>query len=77
MRTTLAIDDDLLSLTKEIAATQGRSMGEVVSDLMRKALAPEPTAASTRNGLLLLDSRGPVKPVSSDLVRTLAQELEA
>ena len=38
MRTTLDIDDDLLSAAKERARRERRTTGEVVSDLLRQAL---------------------------------------
>ena len=38
MRTTLDIDDDLLAAAKELSRQQGRSAGQVVSALLRKAL---------------------------------------
>lgn len=56
MRTTLNIDDDLLEAARELADRQRRSVGEVVSELMRKALAPG--EAQERNGFLLLPKRG-------------------
>ena len=39
MRTTLDIDDDLLAAAKELSRQQGRSAGQVVSALLRRALA--------------------------------------
>ena len=38
MRTTLDIDDDLLTAAKELARRQGVSSGRIVSQLLRKAL---------------------------------------
>ena len=38
MRTTLSIDDDVLFAAKSIALREGRSLGEVVSELARRAL---------------------------------------
>ncbi|MCB1252964.1 MAG: antitoxin [Austwickia sp.] len=40
MRTTLQIDDDVLNDARLIAATEGRSLGAVISDLARRSLAP-------------------------------------
>lgn len=40
MRTTVNIDDELLRRAKELAARSGRSLGEVVDDALRLALAP-------------------------------------
>lgn len=38
MRTTLDIDDDLLSAAKEMARLEGATAGQVVSRLLRKSL---------------------------------------
>jgi hypothetical protein len=40
MRTTLAIDDDVLEEARHIAAAEGRSIGAVISSLARRSLAP-------------------------------------
>lgn len=40
MRTTLAIDDDVLADARLIAAAEGRFLGSVISDLARRGLAP-------------------------------------
>lgn len=75
MRTTLAIDDDVLSAARQIAASQEKSVCEVISDLARTALRPAPSRLKTRNGIPLL----PIQPgralVSSELVRQLDDEL--
>ncbi|MFU8815665.1 MAG: hypothetical protein ACNA7W_09985 [Pseudomonadales bacterium] len=39
MRTTVAIDDDVLDAARRLAAARDQSLGEVVSDLMRRGLA--------------------------------------
>lgn len=39
MRTTLTLDDDLLRQLKEKAARQGTTLGTLVNDLLRHALA--------------------------------------
>lgn len=53
MRTTLAIDDDVLLAAKAIAHQQNRTLGEVVSELARKSLR-RPASAKSRNGIPLL-----------------------
>ena len=75
MRTTLAIDDDVLAAAKELAAMQRKSLGEVVSSLARQALRPVESHGSRRNGvpLLRVDPKSP--RVTSDLVRQLREEL--
>jgi plasmid stability protein len=40
-RTTLTIDDDLFIQLKKRAASQGRSMGSLVNDLLRQAVSSQ------------------------------------
>lgn len=48
MRTTLSIDDDVLFAAKSLARREGRALGEVISDLARRALqAPAAEAGET------------------------------
>jgi predicted CopG family antitoxin len=75
MRTTLAIDDDVLSAAKEMAAVEKKSVGEVISSLARRALSPAETRAKRRNGVPLLKVRKGAPRVTSDLVRQLREEL--
>ena len=62
MRTTLDIDDDVLQAAKEIAATDGRTAGKVLSDLARKGLAPVRQKVRVRNGVPLLPPPAPGTP---------------
>jgi hypothetical protein len=75
MRTTLTIDDDVLSAAKEIAAAQGKTIGEVISLLARQGLNPVAPRHTTRNGVPLLPLRKGGVRVTSDLVHRLREEL--
>ena len=75
MRTTLTIDDDVLAAAKELAATQRKSVGEVISSLARRALRPADSAGGTRNGVPLLPERQDTPRITSALVRRLREEL--
>jgi hypothetical protein len=75
MRTTLAIDDDVLAAAKEMAASERKSVGEVISALARTAMRPTPGKRSTRNGVPLLAVRRGAPRVTSELVRQLQEEL--
>jgi hypothetical protein len=74
MRTTLAIDDDVLAAAKEMAATERKSVGEVISALAREAMRPSASRRATRNGVPLLPVRSGQR-VTSELVRQLQEEL--
>lgn len=75
MRTTLAIDDDVLAAARALAEAQDRPLGAVISDLARKAL-DRPLAQGTRNGLPLLSRpAGAALPaVTPDLVAALRDD---
>lgn len=74
MRTTLAIDDDVLAAARALAHSQDRSLGEVISELARKALTPTQPAPKYRNGIQLLPVRPGAKPVTLELVNELRDE---
>ncbi|MEI2778821.1 MAG: CopG family transcriptional regulator [Tetrasphaera sp.] len=75
MRTTLTIDDDVLDAAKERARLEGRTAGEVISDLARQSLTRANARASTvRSGFPQLASRGVV--VTTSLVDRLRDEDE-
>lgn len=74
MRTTLAIDDDVLEAAKAIASHQDRPLGQVMSDLARRALHKQPTTVRYRNGVPLLPDRpGPI--ITTEHVNALRDEL--
>lgn len=75
MRTTLAIDDDVLAAAKGLAARQHKSIGEVISALARQALRPPSITRETRNGIALLPVRADAMPVTPELVNQLRDEL--
>jgi hypothetical protein len=75
MRTTLAIDDDVLAAAREMAATERKTLGQVISALARQAMLPAPSRHGTRNGVPLLSVRPGTPRVTSELVRQLQEEL--
>jgi hypothetical protein len=75
MRTTLSIDEDVLSAAKELAAQEQKTVGEVISALARRAMLPTEAAPKRRNGILLLPVRPDAKPVTLELVNKLRDEL--
>ena len=61
MRTTLAIDDDVLQAAKELAAGRGLTAGQMLSELARKGLEPA-RGTRVRNGVPVLPRRPPTSP---------------
>jgi hypothetical protein len=73
MRTTLAIDDDVLEAAKAIAGQSHRTLGGVISELARRSLK-RPDQGRERNGIRLLPAREGVV-VTMEIVNALRDEL--
>ncbi len=74
MRTTLAIDDDVLAAAKGLAARQNKTVGAVVSELARLSLRPV-SSGKLRDGVPLLPVNANAGPVTLEMVNTLRDEL--
>ena len=77
MRTTLTIDDDVLSAAKDLARRDGSSIGAVVSELARRGLqggSPGDGAVEGDGfcGFRPLPKRG--APVTNELIDRLREE---
>jgi hypothetical protein len=66
MRTTLDIEDDVLTAAKELARRQGVSAGQVVSKLLRSALTGE--ASAQRSGAAIVAGFRPFAASNQQLV---------
>jgi hypothetical protein len=75
MRTTLAIDDDVLMAVKSLAQREQKTIGEVISTLARQALRRQTPLQSFRNGVPLLVAGASAQPVTLELVNQLRDEL--
>jgi len=73
MRTTISIDDDVLIAAKAIARQEQRSIGDVVSELARRALH-RAMPMTTRNGIPLLPRGDGQALVTLEIVNTLRDE---
>jgi hypothetical protein len=73
MRVTLTIADDVLQAARALAKARGVTIGEVISDLARRGLLPEPPAFRTRNGIPLLPVRAGARTVTPEHVRRLLE----
>jgi hypothetical protein len=73
VRTTLEIDDDLVQVARQLAQQRKMTMGQVVSQLVRKAMEPK-SAPRMRNGVLLFDLKPGVRKPGMALVNRLRDE---
>ncbi len=73
MRTTVRIDDDVLNAAKSIAASQDRSLGEVLSELARRGLEPRQPrragAAGATGVIPVFDVDVHAPPLTPEMVR--------
>jgi hypothetical protein len=74
MRTTLALDDDIVAAAKHLALRDKQTLGEVISRLARKGLARDESSPAKRNGVPLLPISQPGALVSLELVNQLRDE---
>lgn len=76
MRTTLTLDDDVIQAVKERARRERRSIGAVVSDLVRQSLVGRPPSGgdggSEFHGFEPLQHRG--HPVTNALIDQLRED---
>ena len=73
MRTTLDLDLDVLQAAKEIGAARGLSAGQVISELVRKALT-RADSRKVRNGVPLLSRKAGAPPLTMAAVNRLRDE---
>ncbi|MGQ0776968.1 MAG: CopG family transcriptional regulator [Pseudonocardiales bacterium] len=74
MRTTLNLDEDILLAVKERARRERRSVGEVLSELARQALAARQPGQPGKefHGFRPLPARG--RPVSNAVIDQLRED---
>ncbi|MGA7522737.1 MAG: hypothetical protein WBW84_09645 [Acidobacteriaceae bacterium] len=72
MRTTLAIDDDVLEEVKQYAVQRDISLGKAATDLIRRGIS-QPAPTHRKNGLRVF-SRSDGRLITPELVRKLDSE---
>ncbi len=73
MRTTIHIDDDIYKAAKDIADAENKSLGEVISSLARRALAPRSYATDADGIPSFVVSEG-VSPMTPQMVKKAMEE---
>jgi hypothetical protein len=67
VRTTLDIDDDVVTAARELAAAERRSLGSVISQLARRGLTP--ASVESEEGLPVIRVPVGTPPITADMVR--------
>lgn len=72
MRTTVSIDDDVLRTVRELSALENRSLGAVLSDLVRRGLSPGGRLTTTEDGFPVFATSPEAAPITDeDVARAL------
>lgn len=76
MRTTIAIDEDVLAAARHLAQRDRQTLGAALSALARQGMARSAQAGrQERNGIPLLPVQANAKPVTLEQVNQLRDEL--
>ncbi|TDI38753.1 MAG: antitoxin [Acidobacteria bacterium] len=75
MRTTLKIDDDVLQAARNLATVQEKTVGEVISQLARRGLAPRVPREVDRQ-FPVFEVADEAAPLTSELVRRSLDDAE-
>jgi hypothetical protein len=73
MRTTLSLDDDILDAARSLSEAEGRSLGEVISELARRGLTPRPES-SEEEGFPVFSVPPGAKPITLEMVQKALEE---
>jgi hypothetical protein len=73
MRTTLELDDDILTDARPLAKERGVTLGHLISELARQSLA-SPMPQKVRNGVLLFTPKSGVPKPDMRLVNELRDD---
>lgn len=74
VRTTLSIQDDAMRIAKRHAGRHGLSLGDAISDLVRRA-AEQPLVLEERDGVYVPKLSGRSHKVSNRLVDQLREDI--
>ena len=72
MRTTLNLDDDVIVAARELAASERRTLGSVISELARRGLTP--ARLETADGLPVIRVPAGTPPITPAMVRRALDE---
>ena len=75
MRTTLTIDDDVLAAVRALARADGRSLGEVLTELARRGLAPSDPRLDEERGLPVFRVTPGARPLTDEMVAAALDEM--
>jgi hypothetical protein len=75
MRTTVNLDDDVVEAARTLADAERRSLGQVISDLVRRGLAPREDRIGTEDGFPVFRVGADAPVITSDMVRAALEDV--
>jgi hypothetical protein len=72
VRTTLEIDDDVVTAARELAALESRSLGSMISELARRGLTT--ARVESADGLPVIRVAAGTPPITPEMVRRAVEE---
>lgn len=69
MRTTLNLDDDVIRVARNLAAAEGKSLGQVISELVRKGLQPRQQERAQSKSFPVFEVSNSASPLTLDQVK--------
>ena len=73
-RTTVNLDDDVLEAVRAMARVEGRSLGTVISRLLRRGLAPPTAGIDEGDGFPVFRVPEASPPIADEMVRAALEE---
>lgn len=74
MRTTLQIDDDVYRAARSLAASEEKSLGEVISELARKGLRPDVSRIRSGGDFPTVDVAKDAPVVTPEMIRAALED---
>jgi hypothetical protein len=74
MRTTLNLDEDVMEVARALASAERRPLGQVVSELARRGLAPRETRLGDEDGFPVFNVDPGAPAITGDMVEAAMDE---
>lgn len=69
MRTTINLDADVLQAVRAVAQLERKSLGRVISDLVRRGMAPTTPRIADEDGFPVFQVEAGAAPITNEMVQ--------
>jgi len=74
MRTTVDLDSDVLATVRAIAGAEGRPMGQVLSDLVRRGLISPTRGIGEEHGFPVFEVSADAAPITPAMIQAALED---